>query len=119
MTVSFSLIRRPPRSTLFPYTTLFRSPLLASWLGWEIDGTLPVYEQRNEVKFAPRLYRTVGTVDSLRRLVTRYTGWYTRVADLDQATVRLNQPPQLNLFAFVAHAGECIGSDVPSTVLGF
>src|SRR5256885_6017418 len=24
------MIRRPPRSTLFPYTTLFRSP---SWLG--------------------------------------------------------------------------------------
>src|SRR5438270_11997475 len=24
---SFLLIRRPPRSTLFPYTTLFRSPL--------------------------------------------------------------------------------------------
>src|SRR2546428_10237279 len=23
------MIRRPPRSTLFPYTTLFRSPLLA------------------------------------------------------------------------------------------
>src|SRR5690242_21939222 len=23
---SFSMIRRPPRSTLFPYTTLFRSP---------------------------------------------------------------------------------------------
>src|SRR5687767_15622595 len=25
------MIRRPPRSTLFPYTTLFRSPIL--WLG--------------------------------------------------------------------------------------
>src|SRR3712207_9304994 len=25
------MIRRPPRSTLFPYTTLFRS---AVWLGW-------------------------------------------------------------------------------------
>src|SRR2546430_12220388 len=24
------MIRRPPRSTLFPYTTLFRSPMLAS-----------------------------------------------------------------------------------------
>src|SRR5690606_41702042 len=23
----FSMVRRPPRSTLFPYTTLFRSPL--------------------------------------------------------------------------------------------
>src|SRR5437763_9775342 len=27
----FLMIRRPPRSTLFPYTTLFRSPL---WLGY-------------------------------------------------------------------------------------
>src|SRR2546429_7280347 len=36
----FLMIRRPPRSTLFPYTTLFRSPLPAfasrggSWLRW-------------------------------------------------------------------------------------
>src|SRR5438874_6018267 len=27
------MIRRPPRSTLFPYTTLFRSLDLAQWLG--------------------------------------------------------------------------------------
>src|SRR3989454_6567326 len=27
------MIRRPPRSTLFPYTTLFRSPLLRSGAG--------------------------------------------------------------------------------------
>ena len=27
MFVFFLMIRRPPRSTLFPYTTLFRSPL--------------------------------------------------------------------------------------------
>src|SRR3989442_11499939 len=25
------MIRRPPRSTLFPYTTLFRSPRFKSW----------------------------------------------------------------------------------------
>src|SRR2546430_13751913 len=25
------MIRRPPRSTLFPYTTLFRSPLQRDW----------------------------------------------------------------------------------------
>src|SRR3712207_7614619 len=30
----FLMIRRPPRSTLFPYTTLFRSPLsYPAWLG--------------------------------------------------------------------------------------
>src|SRR3712207_8630280 len=51
------MIRRPPRSTLFPYTTLFRSSLLANYgavapdevrpkakeyalRGMEIDGTL-------------------------------------------------------------------------------
>jgi len=27
------MIRRPPRSTLFPYTTLFRSIEFSSWLG--------------------------------------------------------------------------------------
>src|SRR5947208_10514404 len=36
------MIRRPPRSTLFPYTTLFRSAssrpnLIVSWLGLGLD----------------------------------------------------------------------------------
>src|SRR3712207_6881921 len=43
------MIRRPPRSTLFPYTTLFRSPLdlehhvepLAELLGQQVDLALP------------------------------------------------------------------------------
>src|SRR3712207_6919569 len=30
------MIRRPPRSTLFPYTTLFRSPRLALGQGGEV-----------------------------------------------------------------------------------
>src|SRR5260370_4311653 len=29
----FLMIRRPPRSTLFPYTTLFRSRSLRLWVG--------------------------------------------------------------------------------------
>src|SRR2546430_125411 len=32
------MIRRPPRSTLFPYTTLFRSPLFAFGPGRSVDG---------------------------------------------------------------------------------
>src|SRR6266699_5991018 len=31
--VFFLMIRRPPRSTLFPYTTLFRSRCRAAWPG--------------------------------------------------------------------------------------
>src|SRR2546427_5835771 len=33
------MIRRPPRSTLFPYTTLFRSPAASAFLGH--DGAAP------------------------------------------------------------------------------
>src|SRR5256885_8571265 len=32
------MIRRPPRSTLFPYTTLFRSGLIA-WAAWQAGET--------------------------------------------------------------------------------
>src|SRR2546422_7982973 len=32
------MIRRPPRSTLFPYTTLFRSRVLEPMDGVEMDG---------------------------------------------------------------------------------
>src|SRR2546425_7095462 len=46
------MIRRPPRSTLFPYTTLFRSQLVNStaartrdW-NWE-DAALPEFEKQH------------------------------------------------------------------------
>src|SRR2546430_10099199 len=44
------MIRRPPRSTLFPYTTLFRSGLLAIDLaaaGWQLcycDSVIAIHE---------------------------------------------------------------------------
>src|SRR2546430_10098355 len=38
------MIRRPPRSTLFPYTTLFRSVFAVEWqpdlIRWFVDSTL-------------------------------------------------------------------------------
>src|SRR3989442_7141413 len=35
------MIRRPPRSTLFPYTTLFRSHARARWNGYRGAGREP------------------------------------------------------------------------------
>src|SRR5690349_23598413 len=32
------MIRRPPRSTLFPYTTLFRSRCPSSSVGWRVSA---------------------------------------------------------------------------------
>src|SRR5258708_29199334 len=36
----FLMIRRPPRSTLFPYTTLFRSDQTATWSLMTLRGAL-------------------------------------------------------------------------------
>src|SRR5438876_6636516 len=35
------MIRRPPRSTLFPYTTLFRSVEVAGYIGNHADAEIP------------------------------------------------------------------------------
>lgn len=92
---------------------------LAHWIGWELDRTLPVFAQRNEIKFAPHLYRNVGTVPNLRAIVQRYTGWYTQVAEFAQHIARSNMPPQLNVFAVTEEAGLWRGTDDAAPVLGF
>lgn len=92
---------------------------LADFVGWELDRTLPVHAQRNEIKFAFPLYRDVGTVPNLRAFVTRYTGWYVRVGELAQAIARTSSPPQLNIFAIADAEGIFKASDDAATVLGF
>src|SRR3712207_8254351 len=46
MSLLFLMIRRPPRSTLFPYTTLFRSifpkRLMEEWLQRPLKNNLPI-----------------------------------------------------------------------------
>src|SRR5260221_2221142 len=45
----FLMIRRPPRSTLFPYTTLFRSLLShRSWISSQIGSTI-----NTNLRFSP------------------------------------------------------------------
>src|SRR3712207_7636757 len=48
------MIRRPPRSTLFPYTTLFRSPAAAQ------DDELVAAEPRHEVAGTGHLRKATG-----------------------------------------------------------
>jgi phage tail-like protein len=94
-------------------------PLLADWVGWDLDGTLPVFLQRNEIRFAPRLYRRVGTVPNLRSIVTRYTGWHTQVAEFMQFIARSYHPPQYNVFALAERQGGWRATDDAATALGF
>src|SRR5260370_26933903 len=50
------MIRRPPRSTLFPYTTLFRSV----WLGGGLDPQLSLHARRGRLLSATAFRTAAG-----------------------------------------------------------
>src|SRR2546430_11405871 len=69
------MIRRPPRSTLFPYTTLFRSFLPRDHLVIEIPDAIAaavfgdierLVGHTDEVLFAESIHRIVGNADRCR-----------------------------------------------------
>src|SRR5260221_11473773 len=49
----FLMIRRPPRSTLFPYTTLFRSDLAGHVAELELVEQVPAIGLQRALVFAP------------------------------------------------------------------
>src|SRR3712207_4007324 len=66
------MIRRPPRSTLFPYTTLFRSavsviPAKRGKATWQLQG----YRAQMRVAFPSQLYRRRALVESVFSAVKR------------------------------------------------
>src|SRR2546422_8262005 len=73
----FLMIRRPPRSTLFPYTTLFRSQVV-------LHGRLHLLALLHaEAGLFAELHHVGLVVDVLHRLVAR-------VRHLDRKSTRLN-----------------------------
>src|SRR5438045_9393270 len=63
----FLMIRRPPRSTLFPYTTLFRSPCAAlPWTSTSIQAN-PLWP----TAISSRSEEHTSELQSLRHLVCR------------------------------------------------
>src|ERR1051326_1952732 len=71
----FLMIRRPPRSTLFPYTTLFRS--ICAGIGFQYNVLLPVYARdvlHADARTYGWLFSAFGVgslVAALRMAVTR------------------------------------------------
>src|SRR5262245_64665051 len=81
------MLRRPPRSTLFPYTTLFRSRALLTVL----DATAHGLDGDQALSL---LTGPIGRVDpvslrQLRRALRRADGWGRRTPE-DRKSTRLN-----------------------------
>src|SRR2546430_11640472 len=71
------MIRRPPRSTLFPYTTLFRSRFTPTVLNQSLYSGFA----QDEIMLARRVYLTVGS----KLEHNDYSG-----LELDRKSTRLN-----------------------------
>src|SRR3712207_7606622 len=80
------MIRRPPRSTLFPYTTLFRSE--DSGLGWVGVGLRPLAWERGHGADR-RAFACRGAGSALPRGAGRDRG-AALSGDLDRKSTRLN-----------------------------
>src|SRR2546430_17109604 len=80
------MIRRPPRSTLFPYTTLFRS-------GSEYRGLVQYYLLAGNVHELDRLHRT-AQVSMLKTLACKHRSTVTKMARKHKATIATDYGPR-------------------------
>src|SRR3712207_7341117 len=80
------MIRRPPRSTLFPYTTLFRSQAGLAWYSSDLD--LYTFTTQTTYRGGP-----ISLLTSLVLLAPSISGFVTRLHDRghrDRKSTRLN-----------------------------
>src|SRR3712207_8277130 len=99
------MIRRPPRSTLFPYTTLFRSITL--WNGGQNNFNLPA-PRLGEQASANELTRTRPTVvftvaSNYLELVAQQEQLRVQQENLDRQSTRLN-----SRHAHISYARFCL-----------
>ena len=91
-------------------------PLLAHWIGWQTNYALSVAAQRNEIRNAPRLYQTIGSIPTLEATVARVTGWPSRTKEFVYNVARTNQPERLNLWSLSRDGSGTWGTAAPASV---
>src|SRR5258708_29688242 len=86
------MIRRPPRSTLFPYTTLFRSELNPTERLWRYTRQTGTYNRYfpDEKELTGTLSRVFGEMQTYPELIRPY---------LDRKSTRLNSSHQIISYA--------------------
>src|SRR5688572_32562686 len=75
------MIRRPPRSTLFPYTTLFRSPAIAEIVAIARQVKFRPDESQDYVQiYVPLAQDLIGDVLMLDRKSTRLNSSHSQIS---------------------------------------
>lgn len=73
-------------------------PLLAQWIGWRTDFRRDFQTQRNELRQAPYIQDTAGTLPNIEATVKRLIGWDCRAKEFVNNIFVTNQPQRLNLW---------------------
>src|SRR3712207_7301116 len=98
------MIRRPPRSTLFPYTTLFRSLRVRVQLLRAAERALAVYLEEG----VERLVQTLGRAERARRDRLRRGAAAREFGREDRKSTRLNSS-----HANISYAVFCLKNKTP------
>src|SRR2546425_5841087 len=105
------MIRRPPRSTLFPYTTLFRSPEQLAWFYLRVGDLALRHDRLAEAEYAFRTGLSVFPSDyrllaAQARLAAARGRWRDAIAYGDQAIATVPDPAT---FGVVSDAYAALG----------
>src|SRR3712207_8939660 len=92
------MIRRPPRSTLFPYTTLFRSPRCPSFLSLCSASSIKTHHQRTQPYLDWPLLTSPTTPPSLTALLLRSEEHTSELQSRQYLVCRLLLEKKKNLF---------------------
>src|SRR5258708_29186416 len=92
------MIRRPPRSTLFPYTTLFRS------LAYLEDALFEELSNSDAKKFPLKFLEAIPVGADLSNITSEYIIWQFEdkkvgMAKIDRKSTRLNSSHQIISYA--------------------
>jgi Phage tail protein (Tail_P2_I) len=85
-------------------------PLLAQWIGWRTDHSATLAAQRNEIRFAPALYRRTGTAAAVVATTSRLTRRPCRIKEYVHNVARTNAPARLNLWTLARAEGGAWGT---------
>src|SRR5258708_12358448 len=100
------MIRRPPRSTLFPYTTLFRSVKKTVAGSCRHGSRSDLYGQYGDAVFTP---------DNLRRNSIPVLTIQVAAAAVDRKSTRLNSSHQIISYALFSLQKNTLHHPPPST----
>ncbi|MEI7771791.1 MAG: hypothetical protein WCI67_17495, partial [Chloroflexales bacterium] len=71
----------------------------ADGIGWRTDFRRDLQIQRNELRYAPYIQETVGSIPTVEATVKRLIGWECRAKEFANNILLSNQPERLNLWA--------------------